>query len=149
MLEHLRAIGVDNPTLDNIKTHWKNHVTVVERDTAEAHAAVTAEARELLRSRLEAGVDVDGVLDTIIATGMASLEVKALEDVLKSGVTVDHVLKAVAEKTKRRSNDAANAILGNLTGALAQALTGRKPAELVEGEAEDAEIVGIPEAAGA
>lgn len=119
VLAALRGLGVQNPTEDNIKNHWRKHVQVVS-------AEVVEKQEENRRSAVadDSPVDVDAVLDRIVKAGMSDLET-LMAETEKSGVTVDQVLKATQIKTQRKQDEAAKKLIGGLAGAIGGAIAGR------------------------
>lgn len=135
VLKQLGDWGVHNPTPDNIKAHWKRHCEVITSKTLEATQKVALEkSRELIEGGKH--VDVDENLRWLVTVGRAEIEERIVRGE-KSGVTIDHVLKATAELTRRSHNAAQHDLLKELTGGIAQALTAPKkelpPIEVIEG----------------
>jgi hypothetical protein len=56
-------------------------------------------------------VNADDALDFVIALGVTELEAR-LQREGRSGVTVDQLVKAIGEKTRRKSSDAQRELLG-------------------------------------
>jgi hypothetical protein len=134
VLEILGQWGVVNPTPDNIKGHWKNHCELISSATLEAaqHAQIQR-AREIAEGGTH--IDVDENLRWLVTVGRAGLEEQLSNG--RNPITVDHMLKATTELTRRAHNAAQHELLGELTGGIALALSrGAKelpPVEIIEG----------------
>lgn len=146
VLAALAGFGVQNPTPDNIKNHWRKHVTVIGADVVEKQE----EAREVALLD-DSPVNVDSVLDRIVKLGQSDLEV-LLQATGKSGITVDQTLKALTLKSQRKQDEAARKLIGGIAGAIGGALAKKmlSPAPTVKhlnaetgevGEIIDAEVV--------
>lgn len=160
LLEQMAALGLENPNLDNVKGHVgtkekPKHVKFVDAAEVAADEELQDAARDAviegLRERIAAGeqIDADAVLDMIIELGMSDLEFKVQAGKF-SGITVDQILKAVSEKTKRKHNVAQQELLGALTGGIGQvfqkALGGGAAGELEAGpEVIEAEFTEVEE----
>lgn len=127
----------------SLRRHFDNHCEVVSEEKAEEVAALDDEREGLVGSmldRVKAGekFDPDDALDFVIVLGVTELEAR-LKREGKAGVTVDQLVKAISEKTRRKSSDAQRELLGHLGGAIGEVFSGYvgggdEPAELVEGE---------------
>lgn len=151
-------LGIENPTLDNVKGHTgtsakPKHVKFVDQDEAAADEKAAEELLEAVaagvQERIASGgqVDADAVLDIIVQYGMAELEMKVMSG-KAPGITIDQILKAVGEKTKRKHNAAQQELLGALTGGIGQVFEkalGPGPAAIEQGVVE-AEVVSVEDA---
>lgn len=141
VLDVFREIGVVNPTEDNIKGHLKNHTRFELERVVEEQEKARGEV-----AKRKGPVSIDDFLDRIIQLGESDLEVR-LEQTGKSGVTVDHALKAAQIKSQRRQDEATKQLLGGLGAAIGAAVVGKalenaKPQpELADVEIEEAEVV--------
>lgn len=145
VLRTLGEWGVENPTLDNIKNHWRKHCEVVEGTAAEEHASQLEGANAEMLEILDAADDsVDGYLRSLIGVSKHRLRRRLLRNE-DPGVTVDHALKASAELTKRSHNEAQHELMTALAGGIALAVTGHRPPvaidappdpDIIEGEFE-------------
>lgn len=147
----LVALDAGDLKADSLKNHWRKHCEVISEEEAAATEAITAAITEGLKEKLSRGetVSPDDVLDAILAGGMAELEWK-LEHDGKLGITVDHLLKAVGEKTKRKQNESQQKLLDALGGGIGMVFEKAlgTPAKLPAIEAEvieDAEVTEVPE----
>jgi hypothetical protein len=129
VLAQLAEWGVENPTEDNVKGHWKNHCEQV----SEQQVADDTAQREDIIAKLLAGeldhVNVDEYLRLIVSVNHYEL-VERVKKGEKTGVTIDHSLKAIDGLTKRRHSDATADLFRAIGGAVAQAVGGGK----VQGE---------------
>jgi hypothetical protein len=133
VLAKLAELGVENPTEENCKTHWKRHCEVVTQREVERQEEVFAEAIE----RFNGGerVDPDELLEFVIFHGKLDAESRLLQSGT-AGITIDQALKAVDGKTKRKHNEAQTAILGALGEGLSRvfAVAGPDRPALAAGE---------------
>lgn len=140
--EILSGWGVENPTLDNLKNHWKKHCQVVSSEEAEEAAAELNDlSKEMLAVLEESDGSLDGDLRAVFRIGIGRIKGRILrgED---PGVTLDHALKASAELTKRSHNEAQRELLGTLAGGLAAALAPPvQPRQISGAEVIDVEAV--------
>lgn len=131
LLEKMGELGIVNPNIDNVKLHTgttakPKHVRFDDSSKAAKNAEDEAAAKQKildgLQERIASGekLDANMVLDTIIAHGMADLELRVAGGE-KSGVTIDQVLKAVGEKTKRKHSETQDQLLHALTGGISLA----------------------------
>lgn len=159
--------GIPNPTLDNITSHWgsnpnKRHSYYDKPKSVEEMADAEKADFELTTQEVDrlladvfgdetdvasalANATMDDTLELVRRLGALDMVRRAREG-KSTGVTVDQMLKAVAEATKRRSNEVANTLLGNLAAGMAAAFKSsgeleRKPEKigLAEQNPEDAE----------
>jgi len=136
--EKMTYFGVENPTLDNINAHWKKHCEV-----GSAEAVVSAQSAQLdaLETLLAGGehANLDEALRTIVTLGVAGFREKVAKGM--NPITVDHVLKAAAELTRRSHNEAQHDLLTSLIGGIGQALTpGKTPKQIESAEIIDYEM---------
>lgn len=147
VLARFREIGVDNPTPDNVKNHWKKHCQKIADDVAAEQEQKEAEAEEELRSAaltiatriLGEGWKEAGLTPTPEQIGELHRALYAYELELRItkglplGITHDHVLKSIAETTKRKGEESQTELLRTLgrgiEGAF-QALGVKQAAEL-------------------
>lgn len=143
----MREWGIENPNLENLKTHWRKHCEIVSNEEAEQVEQALSELNAGMLELID-GADgtVDGDLLTIFKLGMKRIRGRVLrgED---PGVSVDQAMKAAAELTKRSHNEAQRGLLEALGGGIMVALSQPhsprqiEGAEVVEGEAvEEAEV---------
>jgi hypothetical protein len=136
VLEKMGEYGISNPTLDNVNAHWKNHCQV---GTAEAVTAAQSAQLDELEKLLAGGehANLDEALRTIVSLGVAGFREKVAKGM--NPITVDHVLKAAAELTRRSHNEAQEDLLHSLIGGIGEALASPKPMKQIEG----AEIIDV------
>lgn len=149
VLDALRGLGIENPTEENCKNHWRKHVEVVDAGAAEKmEEAVAHEFAELIAS---APVDDDPVSN---ARWTMRLWRAGLLGRLRAGdlptITNDQANAAGRLLVQARSNDAQEKLLGGLAGAIGGALAGALPngerkALPTVIEAEDAEFAEVDE----
>lgn len=138
--------GVENPTGENVKNHWKKHCEVVSEEEAEARVDAAADAIQQILADPDAPIDVEGSLRRIIALGMAELE-QRVKSGLRTGVTIDHIMKASDALARRGQNEAQaellKAIGGGVADVFAKALNPTPPVAVIEAHTtaiEDAEV---------
>lgn len=143
VLARLIEWGVVNPNEDNIKIHWRRHC---QRQTDQAVVAAIDAQLGAAQKLLEGGehADVDDTLRTILTLGRADLEARVARG--ERVITVDHMLKAVAELTRRDHNQAQQDLLGALTMGIGAALGPAKPVKELAG-AEVVEVEAVEELA--
>jgi hypothetical protein len=136
--EKMIEYGVKNPTLDNVNAHWKNHCEV---GSAEAITAAQSAQLDALEELLAGGehANLDEALRTIVTLGVAGFREKVAKGM--NPITVDHVLKAAAELTRRSHNEAQQDLLTSLIGGIGQALGPGKMPKQIEG----AEVIDAPD----
>lgn len=133
------------------RRHFDGHCRLAgEQEKAEVEELVDEQtalvATFLERVKSGEKADPDDALDFVIALGISELEAR-LKREGKSGVSVDQMLKAVEAKTRRKTDESRQALLGALTGGLTQVFqsqpffAGEVEAEKV-GEIEPGEVVG-------
>jgi hypothetical protein len=118
VLKLLAELGIENPTPDNVKVHWRKHCELIDE---QASVEIEKRHRDTI-DKFESGerVTADEVLDFIIFHGSADLKAK-LEETGKAGITVDQVLKAVDAKTRRKHDESANLLLQAAAGGISLA----------------------------
>ena len=146
VLEKMKGWGVANPTEDNIKSHLKNHCAVTTGATGkeivvQQHDGGITVLKDIAEGKAR-HEDVDETLKSIVTLGMEGIKKK-----IESGanpISVDHILKASSELTRRSHNETQRQLLDELAGGLQAAFGAIAPpralpdAEVVE--AEDAEF---------
>lgn len=140
-LEKIAALGVVHPTKENITNHWKKHCEVVTekefRKRQVDEAVEAAETDERVRGLIASIVGEeyfdqprvltpDETLQVVQAAGVYDL-IQRVRKGERLGVTVDHLLKSIDGATRRKSNDAATALVTGVGQAL-----GRWAAEKAE-----------------
>lgn len=126
-LEYVKAKmaewGIPNPTDENVKTHWRKHCEIVGDGTTEAQETAATAVVDAFRGGDTSGVLVnpDEALDLIITQGMAEMDARVRVDG-KAGITVDHVMKAIEVKTRRKQDDGINKVLRELGAGIGNAV---------------------------
>lgn len=136
--------GVRNPNKANFTIHFGKHCEVLADEQAvERERELTELNQDMLVALDESDGTIDGDLEAIRKVGMKRIR-KLVVEGKDPGITNDHLLKAVAEQTKRSSNDAARSLLGQLAGGLVQAIAGAHsprqiagPVEIIDAQAEE------------
>lgn len=153
LIAKLGELQVENPTLDNVKNHLKRHCTLVEEKTAAAEADVEVQLREIALQMFEDALGEDWREQPISAEALIDLQRRLyahelslrLAAGLPSGITTDHVLKGVAEQTKRKQEEGLSELFRGVGRGVEAALkNATAPAALPAAEvidAEDAEVV--------
>lgn len=142
ILVQLAEWGVENPTADNLKMHLKNHVELV---TPEEYSQRADDVDEVFTQILGDGWQnrvptPDEANELVRALAVRDLYRKAKEG-KGVGLTADHLLKSVAEATKRKSDERVGGLLGTLVGALTERQQRQLPPVVVEHEPiEEAEV---------
>lgn len=134
----LRAdFEVENPTLDNLKIHWRKHCARTQATTAVA--AQEAAADKLIQILTgEVKVDVDTDLDRLWAIGLAEIEARISRGE-RSGITPDLMVRIAQEKGRRQHNEVTHELLTALTGGIGQAL-GQGVKQIGRAEVVDADV---------
>ena len=146
VLEILGGWGVVNPTLENLKNHWKKHCELVSAEEAEQVASQLSELNaEMLAILDESDGTVDADLRAMFKLGMKRIRGKILSG-NDPGVTPEMSLKAAGELTKRAHNESTRELLGTLAGGLALALAQPQQPKQIEG-AEVIDVEPVEEAA--
>lgn len=128
VLERLAELGVENPTEDNVKNHWKKHCEKIADDVAAETAAKEAAIEEELKNEALAimerilGKDwrSQGLTPTPEQIGELHRALYAYEMELRVrqglpvSITHDHVLKSIAETTKRKGEESQTELLRTL-----------------------------------
>ena len=136
--------GVVNPNKANFTIHFGKHCEVLADEQAvEREKELSELHQEMLDALDDSDGTIDGDLEAIRKVGMKRIR-KLVVEGKDPGITNDHLLKAVAEQTKRSSNDAARSLLGQLAGGLVQAIAGShaprqitSPVEIIDAEIEE------------
>lgn len=132
VLKALAEMGVPNPNRDNLKLHWAKHCEVVQEQTKEELEKSKEDALRELRERA-ATMTFDELMDWVARQGVTEAMIRdALEG--KSGVTLDHSLKAVDVLTRRKEGNSQRKFFEALGGGIAKALAGKQEPEQVTGE---------------
>ena len=135
VLEKCAEYGVPNPTPDNLKLHWAKHCTVESNEVVTAAASAQLDKLEELLAGGE-HANLDEALRSIVTLGVAGFRERIAKGM--NPISVDHVLKAAAELTRRSHNEAQEDLLSALTGGLAKAL-GQAPKQIGDGTVIDVE----------
>jgi hypothetical protein len=130
VLEKCAFYGIRNPTLDNIRNHWKLHCSVESTEVIEAAAGAQLKALEEVMAGGE-HANLDEALRTIVSLGVAGFKEKVAKG--QNPITVDHVLKAAAELTRRSHNEAQEDLLSSLVGGIGAALSQAKAPKQIAG----------------
>lgn len=142
VIERLREMGVENPNLDNLKIHWRKHCEVVKEETKETLTEQRDQAVEELIARAKE-MTLDELMEWVARQGVHEAMLRELLEG-KSGVTLDHAMKAVDTITRRKQENGQRKFFEALGGGIARALTGGQKA-LPEGEVIEAEPAEIEE----
>lgn len=128
--DFLLKAGVDNPTLDNIKNHWKKHCEVVKEETKEALEGEREKAIADLMARAHE-MSLDDLMEWVARQGVHEAMLRELLEG-KSGVTLDHSMKAVDTITRRKQENGQRKFFEALGGGIAKALSGGNVKQLEE-----------------
>lgn len=149
VLEQMSALGVENPTAENVKLHWKNHCTYVRDEDVGVVDGVAGEIEEMARS-LGAEFEEDGAAnaDTLPDRAIRVFDLYLTSE-LKRGrmpkITWDQVRAMIDTKTRRRQNERITDLLDLAAHASTVALgLYEQPAELGSEEIEDAVFEELP-----
>lgn len=122
VLAALAELGVQNPTEENVKNHWKKHCEVVKEETKEALDSHREQALDELRQRAKS-MSLEELMEWVARQGVEEAMLRELLDG-KSGVTLDHSMKAVDTLTRRKQENAQRKFFEAVGGGIAMALTG-------------------------
>lgn len=153
VLAQLAEWGVENPTEENIKTHWKRHCEVVSEESAAADDAAALEAFKKLLTGEAGHADADEMLRLVVSIWGA----KVAEQIARGevpNITTEQMLKAQAELTRRSTSETQHQLLTMFAQGMTQAaqLKGGEQVQLEAGDdvieqAEDADFEPVEEAA--
>lgn len=148
LFEQMEALGIKNPNLGNVKAHLgtskkPGHIRLIPAAEKAVQDAAAQEVYEEYKAGTLKPPSADEILDLQLSQYERELwrKIEAGESI---GFTHDHALKAIAEKTKRKHNEAQQEILGALTGGIMKAFERSDQRELPPGEdppVVDAEVV--------
>lgn len=138
VLKTLAEWGVDNPTEENCKTHYRKHCEVVSAEVIEAETKAVEEAiQRVLDGEV---IDPDQALDFVVAGAIAKAKERLARG--ENPFTPDHLLKAIDAKTRRSHNEAQREVLGALAGGIGKHLLGAsQPKQISEAEVVDVELL--------
>jgi hypothetical protein len=119
-------LGVENPTHENLTSHWKNHCEVV---SAEEEQAIDDAVESLL-----ANVSIEELgrmttaerLDLLEQQGYLELQAR-IKRTGKSGLTIDQLVRIAELKQRQKSNEEANRLMNALGAGVVAAL--QRPTE--------------------
>lgn len=123
VLTQLKAWGVENPTRENITTHWRKHCQRVAGAAGEVMDAEQAKALDELLAILDSDKYPDtteGKLQRLFDLGMAEVELRIRRGD-RSGITLDQLRWVSAELGRRKGAEAQQDLLAALGAGLAQA----------------------------
>jgi hypothetical protein len=129
VLAAFREMGVENPTLDNIKIHWKKHCRQVSDKQAAEEEAQRADLLEKILSGEIELADIDESVRVMFTLGVEEVKDRARRGE-KTGITIDHVIKFGDLLTKRRHNEKTEEMMAALGGAVAQVYGGMAQGQL-------------------
>lgn len=146
VLAMFASFGVENPTEENVKVHWRKHCRTVEEAEAEAQEEDFRQKFEAYQRGEFEFEDVDDGLRFLWSMYVRDQKRRAAEG-KDLGLTHDHAIKLADSMTKRKSAEATQELLGALGGAIAasaqKAMGGGAPA--LPEAAEDAEFTEVEE----
>jgi hypothetical protein len=116
----LAALGVQNPTEDNMKNHFRKHVEVVKASLATDLERVESELYQELIDAAPAHLTATNVAEWQLKLWMAR-ELARLRSGEGPSVTTDQAQNAQRILVQARSDEAQRTILGGLAGALGAA----------------------------
>lgn len=144
VLAQLGEWGVENPTEENIKLHWKKHCEKVSGESVEEdNEAALAAIKNLQDGGVHA--DTDENLRMVGSVWRAQFDAKIAKGEIPA-VSTEHMLKAAAELTRRASSETQHQLLTMFAEGMTIA-AGKQPkqiegAEVIDVEAvEEAEVV--------
>jgi len=152
LIEVLTGLGVANPTLDNVKNHLKRHCRIVDEETMSAELNVKSQLEAIALAMFDdvlgedwrdKPIPPDVLIDLQRRLYVHELELRVAAG-LPSGITHDHVIKGVAEQTKRKQEEGLSELFRGVGRGVEAALKGavQRPAlPAADVEIEDAEVV--------
>jgi hypothetical protein len=146
VLDALRGLGVENPTEENIKVHFRRHVEVVDSAAADEMDKASEELFAELIEQAPAHLTAANVAEWQIKLWMAR-ELARLRSGEGPSITTDQAQQAQRILVQSRQNEAQEKLLGGMVGVLGAALRDRKqieskPLEIEAEPVEEAEVVG-------
>lgn len=150
VLGRLEAMGVPNPTKDNLTVHWGKHCEVQDVEDAEQNADDLDDAFAALLDGNHTEVDVDAALRAVFKVGLRDIARQYREGRLKIGVAE---LRQIADTLeRRRKTDAESELLRTFGQGMSLAFEafarGRAPGELIDVQPtneEEGEVVPLGE----
>jgi len=116
-----REMGVENPTHENLTTHWKRHCEVVDRNSEEEiKEAAMGRFLDLTEEELR---EMSGLerLEELQIQGYLEMQARA-KVTGKLGLSTDQILRIEELRSRQRQSDAQTRLLGALGGGLAAAI---------------------------
>ena len=142
LLAAMAQYGIENPTAENVKGHWKNHIEKVPAEEVAADIEVIEAAVQEMESGNFSFEDLDEGLRFFFTVGIRNLrrKIAAGED---PGITHDHLLKTAGEITKRRTNDAQAELMKALGGGIERVFTKALGGDDEPKQIEGAEVIDV------
>lgn len=119
VLDALTGLGVENPTEENCKTHWRRHVEVVDAAAADEMNAAVEEMYGELIAAAPTHLSASNVAEWQIKLWMAK-ELARLRSGEGPSVTTDQSQTAQKILQAEKSNEETRQLLGGVAGALSQ-----------------------------
>jgi len=114
-------LGVENPTHENLTSHWKNHCQVVDRnDEEEIAEAVKSVLGDITPEQLQEMTAADR-LELLEQQGFLELQARLLRTG-KTGITIDQLIRINELKQRQKSNEDQRRFLGALGAGLTAAI---------------------------
>jgi hypothetical protein len=141
VLARMAELGIANPTVDNLRLHWKRHCEVVSRKHQEERDEEALKLLDGLSAEDLLGMNRQQLVDLLMRQGIAEARVRASQTG-KSGITMDHVLRLVELQIKEKGSEDQRRFLEAIGGGIARALGPGVP-HLPAGEVIEAEVVEV------
>lgn len=129
VVARLREMGVENPTHENLTTHWKRHCEVVDRNSEEE---ITAAVEGVLASMSPEQIGELSSGDALrVLRTQAFVELQArLKRTGKSGLSPDQLLRILEMEQKQKQSEDQARFLGVLGAGLKLAIDKRETPQL-------------------
>lgn len=121
VVARLIELGVENPTRENLTSHWKNHCEVVTRTEQEAIDEAVKSLFEHYTPEQLASMSSAQLIELIQKQGILEIQAKVLTTG-KSGITIDHVIRIEELKNRAKATEDQRKFLDALGGGIAGAL---------------------------
>ena len=134
--DRLVELGIQNPTPQNVTTHWQGHCRELDEATDQEIAMASGDAaRELAAQMQTLAPDADNLLDTALKIG----HMRWQHELAKGEVpkfTPEQIRAFIDAKTRRKSNEQTGRLIDiqveAMTRSLSEAVVEAPPAKAIE-----------------
>ena len=129
VVARLIELGVENPTRENVTTHWQKHCEVVSRTEQDAIDDAVKSLFENLTDEQIATMSSADLLDLLQRQGLLEIRAKVLTTG-KSGISTDQIIRIEELKARTRQAEGQRRFLEAVGGGIQKALEGAFRKEL-------------------